>query len=184
MCISVLARNLFGCTYIIPTIGIIFWFLLSVYWYCTSSTLTTTNSPSAANTNSMQPAIHRSNAYLKKQFIINKSLCEMHYVPSHRRPAECPPADPWTWSPGSACMWPAEWRDPVWRRGPAKSWTTRASRPTRTAQMSGSNGGRSGARIWSWLWAARSYLYKWHEGINMLCLAHFYTLHGPCFSGM
>lgn len=33
------------------------------YWYWTSRTLTTTNSPNAANTNIMQPAIHKSSAY-------------------------------------------------------------------------------------------------------------------------
>lgn len=36
--------------------------LLLFIWYCLSSTFTTTNSPRAANTNIMHPAIHRSSA--------------------------------------------------------------------------------------------------------------------------
>lgn len=41
-------------------------------WYCTSSTLTTTNSASAANTNTMQPAIHRSKAWQTVKFICER----------------------------------------------------------------------------------------------------------------
>lgn len=44
------------------TIGNTFGTRFIWYWYWTSRTLTTTNSPRAANTKIMQPAIHKSNA--------------------------------------------------------------------------------------------------------------------------
>lgn len=51
------------------TIGSTFGKRLIWYWYWTSSTLTTTNSPRAANTNTIQPAIHRSSACIEKSSV-------------------------------------------------------------------------------------------------------------------